>query len=379
MSDIPATRGLSLKDQLFNAEKVRYLGGLFASADFDEEAFEKEVMKSLLDLELTPRITWIATVLEGFLPSDFAKAADIIENAIPAPLDHTKTDDDFGDFIFAPLGEYVVRNGMDAENLSISLPLLRELTKRFSVEFSIRHFLNAWQNETVAAMQDWVKDDNYHVRRLVSEGTRPTLPWGKKIGLSIDDTLPFLEILHADPTRFVTRSVSNHLNDISKKQPDLVVEILTKWRDLNRQDAKELDWMIRHATRTMVKKGHVGALALLGFRDNPLIEVSAMTLSPDDRITIGEVGTFSFEITAKRDENLIVDYAIDFVKKNGSTAPKVFKLKKIEMKKGQTIKLTKKHRFMKGATTFTHYAGAHRFNLQINGTILGQHDFTLDD
>ncbi len=379
MTDTPSNRGFSLKDQLFNVDKVRYLGGLFTSAKFDAEMFEAKVMETLLDLELTPRITLIATVLESFLPEDFSLAAMAIEEAIPAPLDPDKTDDDFGDFIFAPLGEYIVRNGMGAANLSTSLPLLRELTKRFSVEFSIRHFLNTWPEETLAAMREWAHDENYHVRRLVSEGTRPTLPWGKKVGLGTDDTLPFLDILHADQTRFVTRSVANHMNDISKKQPDLVVEILTKWRDLGRQDAAEMDWMIRHATRTLVKKGHAGALAMLGFHDSPEIEVSEIVLSPADHLVIGDVGAFSFEITAKRDENLMVDYVIDFVKKNGSSAPKVFKLKKLEMKKGQTVRVEKKHRFLKGATTFTHYAGEHRFNLQINGNILGAKKFTLTD
>lgn len=379
MSDIPATRGFSLKDQLFNQEKVRYLGGLFASAQFDAEMFEAKVMENLLDLELTPRITLIATVFESFLPEDFSLAAMAIEEAIPAPLDPDKIDDDFGDFIFAPLGEYVVRNGLDAVHLPTSLPLLRELTKRFSVEFSIRHFLNAWPEETMTAMQEWVKDENYHVRRLVSEGTRPTLPWGKKIGLEVTDPLPFLNILHADQTRFVTRSVANHMNDISKKQPELVVETLKKWRDEGSQDAAEMDWMTRHSLRTLVKKGHTGALEMLGFHENPSITVSEIALSPSNDITIGEVGTFAFEITAKRDENLLIDYAIDFVKKNGSTAPKVFKLKKLSLKKGETVKIEKKHRFLKGSTTFTHYPGDHRFNLQINGTIMANHDFTLSD
>ena len=73
----------------------------------------------------------------------------------------------------------------------------------------------------------WTGHDSYHVRRLVSEGTRPRLPWG--IGLTSDPArpLPLLDRLYGDRARFVTRSVANHLNDIGKKTPDAVIDRLT--------------------------------------------------------------------------------------------------------------------------------------------------------
>ncbi len=46
---------------------------------------------------------------------------------------------------------------------------------------------------TLARLDRWAEDDNYHVRRLVSEGTRPKLPWAKAVTLRHDQTLPLLE------------------------------------------------------------------------------------------------------------------------------------------------------------------------------------------
>lgn len=113
MNDKQGT-GFSLKDHLFNEAKVQYLANLFSAADkkFAAPAFVRDVMKHLRQLELKARIVHIATVLERFLATDFRVAAKQIVAALPEPLDPALTDDDFGDFIFAPLGEFVVRNGL---------------------------------------------------------------------------------------------------------------------------------------------------------------------------------------------------------------------------------------------------------------------------
>jgi len=368
----------SLKDDLFNADSVGYLADLFQAADpsFQTQAFKNEVLASFPSLELKQRIDHIAQVLENHLLGEFPTAVQQIHAALPAPLDPTRSDDDFGRFIFAPLGEYVVNHGLE-NHVDMSLDLLETLTQRFSMEFAIRPFLNRWPQEVLARMQVWAKHDNYHVRRLVSEGTRPKLPWGMKIGLQVQDSLPFLDDLYADQTRFVTRSVANHLNDIAKTDPDLVVETLTRWQSEARQDAKEMAWIIRHALRGLVKKGHPGALALLGYRADPDVEV--IGLQPDrDCLTIGESFMFEARLKARSDEALMVDYVIDFVKANGRTAPKVFKLKQVQMRAGEVLKLQKKHLFKKGATTFTHYPGVQRLSLQVNGAILAGFDFTLE-
>ncbi len=368
----------SLKDELFNRERVEYLAGLFAAADrgFNADAFIRGTMQKLLRLELKERIVHIASTLESHLDPDFKIAARQITAALPPPLDPTKTDDDFGDFIFAPLGEYVVRNGQAKPHVKLSLQTLKQITQRFSMEDAIRAFIRAHQEPTMATLATWANDKNYHVRRLVSEGTRPRLPWSGRLSLAVTEPLPLLDTLHADKTRYVTRSVANHLNDISKTDPDVVLKTLKKWQAAGQQDLEELRWMSKHALRTLVKQGDAAALKFLGFRPDPRIEIHDFKLQPQT-VRAGAALEFSFGITAARNESLLVDYVIDFVKANGQHAPKVHKIKQIDLKKGETTEVRKRHPFRANATTFTLYPGVHRLTLQINGKQFETLEFTL--
>ena len=368
----------SLKDHLFNEERVRYLADLFAAVDtsFDPAVFTKTTVASFRKLELKQRIVRIAEVLDEYLPDDFASACAIITDALPPPLDPTKSDDDFGDFIFAPLGEYVARNGLEKKHLRRSLKTLREITKRFSMEDAIRRFIDAFPEQAMKELGKWSKDKNYHVRRLVSEGTRPLLPWSGRLSIDLLEPLPFLDQLHADPTRYVTRSVSNHLNDIAKSQPKVVLDRLKTWKKRKQQDADELAWMSRHALRTLVKQGDKAALRFLGFRATPKIEIADFEIETL-RVKRGDTLDFSFTITAGRQESLMIDYVIDFVKADGSRSPKVFKLKQLEIGKGESIPLRKKHRLKADATTFTLYRGTHQLRLQINGNKCGALEFEV--
>ncbi len=363
-----------MKDQLFNLEKTRYLAGLFAAADsgFDAAEFEARVMKRLPELELKARIVWIAEVLGDMLPESLPEIAPVLLRALPEPLDPSKTDDDFGDFIFAPLGELVAAKGTEAHP-DLSLDLLGEITKRFSMEWAIRPFLNRWPDLVLRRMEDWAQADNYHLRRLVSEGTRPRLPWGEAVGLGLSDPLPLLDVLHADGTRYVTRSVANHLNDISKKQPDLVLQRLEDWRAADKQRQAELDWMAAHALRGLVKAGHPGAMRMLGY--DPEAPVSAdLQIAGEARID----GALEFSVTLNAPEvrPVLVDYIIHFQRPGGKVSAKVHKLKQAVVT-GKPLVLKKKHRLKGNATTFRLVPGAHRIEVQVNGVVRAEAAFEL--
>mgnify|MGYP000939317218 CR=1 FL=1 len=371
------TEKFSLKDHLFNKKRVAYLASLLAAADknFDAKKFEKQVTSKLLELELKDRIRWIAAVLADHLPKDYEKAVAIIIKALPPPLDPTKTDDDFGEFILAPFGEYVATHGVTKDCLDVSLEAIKELTKRFSMEDAIRYFLRAFPTETLKVMTTWAIDATCHVQRLVSEGTRPLLPWSGRVPLSSADTSPLLNTLHADKTRYVTRSVANHLNDIAKKEPQVVVDTLRHWQKMGKQDQHELIWMTKHALRTLIKQGHTDTLTLLGY-DSAAYVVKNFAVAATE-IRAGEVVSFETTITATADTNLLIDYVMHFVKKNGTTAPKVFKWKMVTLKVGEELILTKNHRLKADATTFTLYPGEHMVELQINGTKTLSKTFTI--
>ena len=357
--------GFSLKDQLFNRAKVSGLAARLRAAapGFDADRFERSVMARLPELELKQRITWIADVLADHLPQDFATAAPIVEAALPPPLDPDLTDNDFGDFIHAPLGDFVARYGQgDPER---ALDLLHAITQRFSMEWAVRPFITTHPGVTLPRLRAWCEDPNYHVRRLVSEGTRPRLPWAARI--TLDDAVRFslLDALHADPTRYVTRSVANHLGDVAKSDLGAVLARLAAWRAGARQTRGELDWMARHALRVPVKKGEQAALGHLGYAPDP--PVRATLRATPARVEIGGVVALEVSVTARRDARVMVDCVIDLVKANGGTAPRVIKLRDLTLAAGDTVRFVKKHRFKGDATTFRLYPGPTRVRLQVNG------------
>ena len=368
----------SLKDELFNPKKVekiiREIQEVYPS--FDTQNFSHETLKAFPNLELKERIYHIRDMLHKYLPMDYHEAVNVLLEALPPSLDNTKTDDDFGDFIYAPYSEYIATYGCNEEELDFSLQALRKITKRFSVEFSIRDFINEYPTETLAILEECAKSDNYHERRLASEGLREKLPWAKKLTIDYHEPLRHLELLYADKTRYVTRSVANHLNDIAKIDAPLVLKTLKRWNDTNKQEPKEMAFIINHALRTLVKQGHEEALSMLGYLKNPPIALQSVVLKTSS-IVVGEALEFEVEILALDDTLLMVDYVIHFCTKRGRLSPKVHKLKKISLKKAEQSVLKKKHPFKANMTTRTLYAGEHVLELQINGTIVHSESFEL--
>jgi len=369
-------QGFSLKDQLFNPAKVARLGREIHAAwpEFDAEAFEAQVCARLPELELKARIAWIAEVLDAMLPPDFDAAAGVIEAALPEPLDPTRTDDDFGDFIYAPYGEVAVLRGLEDHRDGL-LDLLEAVTQRFSMEYAIRPVLNRWPDEGFARMTAWAGHQNYHVRRLASEGSRPKLPWG--MGLRGDPLrgLPILDALHGDGTRYVTRSVANHLNDVAKIDPGAALARVEDWRTTARQDEAELAWMTSHALRGLVKAGDPRALALLGF--DPAAEVTCRLEMVTPEAEIGGVLGFDVVVEAPSELPVLVDWLMEFPDAAGRRRPKVFKLKKSRVAPGRPFAAQVRYRLKGDATTFRLTPGAHGVAIQVNGRVLARAPFLL--
>jgi len=373
-----AKEKFSLKDELYNPEKVEMIASEIKEVypTFEASQFTKETLDKFPTLELKERIYHIRDMLHKYLPNDYQEAVNILLQALPTELDPSKSDDDFGDFIYAPYSEYVTAYGCSEKYLDFSLQALREITKRFSVEFAVRDFINNYPSQTLAMLEACAKSENYHERRLTSEGLRGKLPWAKKLTIDYREPLRHLELLYTDATRYVTRSVANHLNDIAKIDAPLVIETLKRWKKSKKQEPKEMDFIIRHALRTLLKQGNSDALAMLGYVHNPPIEVKKITLKSAS-VEVGEALEFEVEVTALDDAMLMVDYIVHFQTKAGELSPKVHKLKKFELVKGETIVLKKKHPFRANMTTRTLYAGEHLLEVQINGSIVAKNRFNL--
>ncbi|MFT0169554.1 hypothetical protein ACLKMY_11080 [Paraburkholderia mimosarum] len=67
------------------------------------------------------------------------------------------------------------------------MSFLKELTKRFTGEYGIRPLLKEHPKEVTDELILWTSDENFHVRRLASEGVRIRLPWSQKLFVALDE------------------------------------------------------------------------------------------------------------------------------------------------------------------------------------------------
>ncbi len=349
--------------------------------EFDMDNFNNAIIPKLPGLGLNERLDLVTNELYRLLPKDFQQSSQILIDSLEDELPNEKSSLDgvdlngYSGFIVVALTNYIARYGQD--NFEISMNALAEMTKRFSSEGAIRHFLVADESNVHAVMKEWANSDNVHLRRLVSEGLRPRLPWTIRLKQYVDDPtpiLPFLEILKDDPELYVRRSVANNLNDISKDHPDVVTTILKRW---NKKGSKEMTRMTKHALRTLLKSGDREALNLLGFTTPPKISVNSLTLEKKS-ISLGNSLEFSFQIksTSEDIQNLLIDYIIYHKKANGTQSPKVFKLGKKKIKGNESVELNKKHA-IKNISTRKYYSGEHKIVLQINGELFEECTFQL--
>lgn len=350
----------------FNSDVVRGIGKQLSVGlpELDVPAFTRACVAGLADLELTQRGWHIAEIMYRFLPKAFPHAVRVLTSGLDAPL-ASDEGNGMAPFRYLPHLFYIAKYGI--EHLDESLEAQYVLTQRFTAEFTIRVFLERYPDETYARLLTWASDPSVHVRRLVSEGTRPRLPWAprlRRFQLDPSPVIALLECLKDDTERYVQRSVANNLNDIAKDHPDVVVDVCRRWLET---PSPTRQWIAGHALRGLVKQGHPGALTLLGVGTAPDIELEGSQLPK--RARIGEKVTFSVVLvsTTSRVQNLQVDYRVHFVKAGGKPRAKVFKLKRLELAPRAKVSLKSTISFQVH-TTRTPHAGPHFIELLVNGT-----------
>lgn len=366
----------SLKDHLFHEWKIEYLTTLIAKnyPEFRAQDFFAEIMQDLEKLELKERIIFISDMLEKYLPKDFVVSVEILKKSVPKTPDLSKNDDDFWDFIFAPYGFFVAKNGCSKEYLQYSLESLAYFTQFFSSEWPVRKFFNTFPEETFGFFQKQSKNHNYHIRRWVSEGSRPSLPWGEKIAFDYKKTAILLDELFFDETRYVTRSVANHLNDISKKDPEFVYKILEKWKKSGKQKSSEMEFIIKHALRNLIKSGAQEALDLIGISWNTEVKNIDISLKSWE-VLVWEKLEFCFECDSEKDQEILLNYVIYFKTKNGAWK-KVFTWFRKKFQKWEKIIFEKNHKFQEMSTRKL-YEWEHTIEIYLNGNYIIWEKFEL--
>lgn len=364
-TDYPPVMAEPLKNHFGPDIPARIAGDIRAvHVTFPTESFVTQSLDGFEELELMDRSKHIAGALADHLPGDRAEALEILISSLGSH-DPQAESGGMAAFYFMPFSHFVAAEGLD--HFELAMQANYEITKLSTAEFSVRPYLAHHTKATLALFALWASDPSEHVRRLVSEGTRPRLPWAGRLKLFQADPTPVIELLSLlkdDPSEYVRRSVANNLNDIAKDHPDVVIGLARRWW---KDGSPERRRLVRHGLRTLVKQANPAALAVMGFAPNAGAILAGFSLAPESP-RIGSSVRLTAQIVNPTDAELgvLVDFRVHFVKANGARSAKVFKGAERQLDPGEQLSLSKTIS-LKQHTTRTHYAGTHPVEVIING------------
>lgn len=351
--------------------------------DFNACEFVSQIMDDKWESrELKQRNEHIATILRAFLPTDYKEAIAKIFELLDSIKDTLPNFSEINDTQFSLSLEYgwildsfVEQYGLD--DYETSIQAIEKITQFTSCEFGVRPFIIRYSDKMMKQMFVWSNHEHWGVRRLASEGCRPRLPWAMALpNLKKNPTpiIPILENLKNDPSRFVRLSVANNLNDIAKDNPETVIDLVKKWQG----ESKEIDWIIKHGCRTLLKQGNQRVMDLFGFgfiAKN--ISIQDFSISTP-KVKVGNSLEFKFKLLNDNNEKtkIRLEYGIYYQKANGALAKKVHKISEKEYAENSRTQITRKHPF-KVVTTRKLHLGLHQVVVIINGNEFEKYDFEL--
>jgi len=358
----------ALKDIYFQKEFVEKLSSEIKvkTPDFDSEKFESKLLDSTFtSLELKEKLRKTAEVLGECFTLNFEDELSVLKDVAPQ----------FNDFESMVFPEFVDVYGQG--HFDLSLEALSYFTQFGSSEFAIRSFMNKDVDKVMAYMYELAKHKHPYVRRFATEGCRPKLPWAKSVKALNDKSyllkiIEILDLLKNDPSEFVRKSVANNLNDISKLDPDLVLDKAYSWHG----QTKETDWILKHGLRTLLKKGNKKALELWGVNDASHINVQRFEFEEQNQV-IGKVSYLTVRLKVDQSKRVRGAYVLHYLKKRGQLSPKTFSFFEKDLEKGEH-EFRRKVNF-KDMSTRTHISGVHKVDMVVNGDVLASFEFVLGD
>ena len=344
--------------------------------EFPADSFVSDACAGLDGLELLDRGRHIARVLAAHLPPSYPDAIDVLVRSLgPEHATDELVGVGMAPFFYLPHVFFVADRGLD--HFDLSMRAQYELTKRFSAESSIRPYIARDPERVIPVLRAWAKDENAHVRRLVSEGTRLRLPWAPRVAwldANPERVLDLLELLKDDTSTMVRRSVANNLNDLGKARPDLLIRTAASWLQPGSHERRSL---VEHALRSAVKRGDRDALRLLGYGQKPSVSLEQVTFGPR-RVPIGGRVTMTFGLRSRSRarQDLLIDVAVHFVKMRGMTAAKVFKVARLVLAPRERVELRTVFS-LAVHTTRVPQPGKHVVDVIVNGQTMRAGSFTV--
>jgi 3-methyladenine DNA glycosylase AlkC len=370
IESIKRVDSMTFKEFHFSEVRITKLANKIKNeyALFDDANFIKRSLDETKNQTLAGSMEYIGNMLFDFMPGEINHDVLILSKALKKVSK--------GGFLHGSVLHYIALLGIKSNNIELATRALFELTNIFTSEFAVRPLIEYDSSSVIALAMEFTKSPDEEQRRLASEGLRPFLPWGKRVTVNYKDATKPLNNLFFDHSRYVTRSVANHLNDISKINLDFVIATLSKWRKTQKQEDKEMSFIEKQSLRTAIKKGDKRALEYLGFGDYPQLENIRLTLQKH-LLNVGEELCFTLTFKAKKSMGLIVDLIITYPSHTKKLSSKVYKWKTMKIEEGKQYRLEGKRSF-KDLSTRIMKEGTHGIEIQVNGIILANEKFMLN-
>jgi 3-methyladenine DNA glycosylase AlkC len=361
----------------FGPEVPRRIASMVAAVHpgFDGEAFVAGALDGHAPLGLMARGRHWGAALRAHLPASDAQAIEVLTASLGPARPADGPPEGMAPFLYLPHSFVIAEHGLEC--LEVAFAAQHALTQRFTAEFCIRPFLERHPEATLARLADWTADPSARVRRLVSEGTRPRLPWAPRLRAFQRDPAPvlaLLERLRDDPSEDVRRSVANNLNDIGKDHPEVLVATARRWMD--GADPARVR-LVRHALRSRISAGDPGALEALGFAPGAPARARIAAIEPTAP-TIGATVRVRVEVTNPSDEaaTYAIRLRVRFARPGPRAGVRVFTLGERRLAAGDSAEVAARISLAQH-TTRTHHPGHHGLEVLVNGAVAATGGFEL--
>lgn len=340
--------------------------------DFDAEKFSNEVLcDAWINYELKERYHHMALCLR----QQFHEEYNLAIKQLVQVSDSFKEEklEGFQDLVYFFIPAVIEDFG--GHDLKNSVWGMERVTQLVSCEFAIRQFFISDEEKMLEVIKKWSKHESLHVRRLATEGCRPALPWGKALTSFKKDPHLILEVLEQlknDSSFFVRKSVANNLNDISKTHPELMIEVAKRWKGAT----ENIDWIIKHGARTLLKQGNVHILPVFGYL--PPSQIDLYNFHFTDKVKMGQELEFGFSLknSGDHEKKVRIEYVVSFLRKNGEHNNKTFMISDRSLLPNEELVANKRHSFKK-ISTRVYYYGKHFLCLRVNGMDLVKKEFNI--
>ena len=370
------------QDGLVIGEKIQRI-----YPEFDVSAFVADVRTEMEGQTIYNVTNAIGRVLRQHLPQDYSDALAILMDfvEIEVPLEPARHPAAETETSLRPIAHFISLYGL--AGFDASLDAFCEISKyRCTRGGEIREFIIKDADRCFERFGEWVTNENANLRLFVAASLCMRGTWQKWLRPYIKDPQPILallEILKDDPDARVREQVATDMRDIVKDYPEAGYATLERWS----QDGKtETQKILKQALKYQVKIGDERAFKLLGLGAVPKLGKADITLTELQSehlvLPINEAFRFSFSLqsTSDADQTILTYYVVAYKRPSGHVTRKRYRLSQRKLKPRQCVAYEKS---LFPLPSLKQYDGGkaclgwHRFELEINGDVLGGFDFEV--